>query len=88
MEECMDVRTDEIGDRIYRISTYLPQAAGGAGFTFNQFLIDDDEPLLFHCGHRKMFPVVSEACKQDHSDQSVALAGVRSFRGRRMWLDE
>jgi len=39
----MDVRTDEIGDRIYRISTFLPQAQGGAGFTFNQFLIDAEE---------------------------------------------
>jgi len=57
----MDVRTDEIGDRIYRISTFLPQAAEGAGFTFNEFLIDAEEPLLFHCGHRKMFPVISSA---------------------------
>jgi len=57
----MDVRTDEIGDRIYRISTFLPQGAEGAGFTFNQFLIDAEEPLLFHCGHRKMFPVISAA---------------------------
>jgi flavorubredoxin len=60
-EEAMDVRTDEIGDRIYRISTFLPQAAEGAGFTFNEFLIDGEEPLLFHCGHRKMFPVISAA---------------------------
>ena len=57
----MDVRTDEIGDRIYRMSTFLPQAADGAGFTFNQFLIDGEEPLLFHCGHRKMFPAISAA---------------------------
>src|SRR5262249_41598704 len=46
---------------IYRISTFLPQAAEGAGFTFNEFLIDAEEPLLFHCGHRKMFPVISSA---------------------------
>jgi flavorubredoxin len=55
------VRIDEIGDRIYRMSTFLPRAAEGAGFTFNQFLIDGEEPLLFHCGHRKMFPVISAA---------------------------
>ena len=61
VEERMDVRTDEIGDRIYRLSTYLPQAADGAGFTFNQFLIDGEEPLLFHCGDRKMFPAISAA---------------------------
>src|SRR5262249_40118457 len=60
-EKHMDVRTDEIGDRIYRISTFLPQAAEGAGFTFNEFLIYADEPVLFHCGHRKMFPIISAA---------------------------
>jgi flavorubredoxin len=57
----MDVRTDEIADKIYRVSVFLPHAQGGAGFTFNHFLIAGDEPLLFHCGLRKMFPVVSTA---------------------------
>jgi flavorubredoxin len=31
------------------------------GFTFNQYLIVDDEPLLFHTGLRRMFPLVREA---------------------------
>ena len=57
----MESRTDEIADGIYRISTLDPEFAGGAGFTMNQFLIDADEPLLFHCGPRQMFPLVSEA---------------------------
>jgi len=56
----MQTRVDEIGDRIYRFSTCVPDAAPG-GFTFNQFLIDADEPLLFHTGPRRMFPLVSEA---------------------------
>lgn len=56
----MNTRTDEIADRIYRISTCVPDAAPG-GFTFNQFLIHADEPLLFHTGARGMFPLVSEA---------------------------
>jgi flavorubredoxin len=52
----------EIGDRIYRISTPVPpNPALPAGFTFNQFLIDDDQPLLFHTGPRKMFGLVREA---------------------------
>jgi len=55
----MDIRTDEIAERIYRVSVFLPQAAGGAGFMFNHFLIDAAEPLLFHCGYRKMFPLIS-----------------------------
>lgn len=50
----------EIADGIYRISTLVPEI-GPTGFTFNQFLVDADEPLLYHTGHHKMFPVVSEA---------------------------
>ncbi len=51
---------DEIADRIYRISTPV-EIPGGGGFSFNQYLIDDDEPLLFHTGLRRLFPVVGEA---------------------------
>lgn len=51
---------DEIADGIYRLSTYVAEV-GPTGFTFNQFLIDDDEPLLFHTGQRMLFDSVSEA---------------------------
>ena len=54
-------RIDEIADGIYRISTPVPPDAFPGGFTFNQFLIRDDEPLLFHTGLRRMFPLVCEA---------------------------
>ena len=55
-------RIDEISDGIYRISTPVPpNPALPPGFTFNQFLIVDREPLLFHLGLRKMFPLVQEA---------------------------
>ncbi|WP_042392999.1 MBL fold metallo-hydrolase [Streptacidiphilus carbonis] len=57
----METRTDEIADGIYRISTYIPEVAEPAGFTFNQFLVDAEEPLLFHTGMRRLFPLVSEA---------------------------
>jgi flavorubredoxin len=53
-------RTDEIADGIFRISTLVPDVTPD-GFTFNQFLIRADEPLLFHTGPRAMFPLVSEA---------------------------
>jgi flavorubredoxin len=56
----MHTSTHEIADRIYRLSTCVPDAAPG-GFTFNQFLVDADEPLLFHTGPRRMFPLVSQA---------------------------
>jgi flavorubredoxin len=57
----METRVDEIADGIYRLSTYVPEIAAPAGFTFNQFVVNADEPLLFHCGPRQMFPLVSEA---------------------------
>ena len=50
----------EITDGIYRISTPV-LFANGNSFSFNQYLIADDEPLLFHTGPRKMFPLVREA---------------------------
>jgi flavorubredoxin len=56
----MDTRVDEITDRIFRLSTFVPDI-GPTGFTFNQFLVDADEPLLFHTGPRAMFTSVSDA---------------------------
>jgi flavorubredoxin len=56
----MDTRIDEVADRIFRLSTFVPDI-GPTGFTFNQYLINDEEPLLFHTGPRAMFPLVSEA---------------------------
>jgi len=50
----------EIADGIYRINTPVV-IEGAGGFSFNQYLIVDDEPLLFHTGPRKMFPLVREA---------------------------
>jgi len=57
----METKLDEIADGLYRLSTYVPEVAPPAGFTFNQFLIAADEPLLFHTGPRGMFPLVAEA---------------------------
>jgi flavorubredoxin len=57
----METKIDEIADGIYRLSTWVPDIAPPAGFTFNQFLVDAEEPLLFHTGGRGMFPLVSAA---------------------------
>jgi flavorubredoxin len=55
-------RIDEIADGIYRISTPVPpNPALPAGFTFNQFLIADDEPLMFHAGLHQLFSLIREA---------------------------
>ena len=55
----METQVDEIADGIFRLSTFTDQVAGG--FTFNQFLVQGDDPLLFHTGPRLMFPLVSAA---------------------------
>ena len=62
----MDTNSDsgtnihEIAAGIYRINT--PVGLPGAGqFSFNQYLVVDDEPLLFHSGLRRMFPLLREA---------------------------
>ncbi len=54
----MTTSVAEIAAGIYRISTYVPEL-GPRGFTFNQFLLDAEEPLLYHTGMRALFPVVS-----------------------------
>jgi len=51
---------DEIEDGVYRISTPV-SIPGGPGFSFNQYLVDDDAPLLFHTGPRRSFSLVNEA---------------------------
>ena len=50
----------EIADGVYRLSTCVPEVAPG-GFTFNQYLLTGDEPVLFHTGPRQMYPLVADA---------------------------
>jgi flavorubredoxin len=57
----METTTTEIAPGVHRLSTYIAEVAPPAGFTFNQFLIDGDEPFLFHTGMRGLFPLVSAA---------------------------
>lgn len=59
----MHPAVDEIASDIYRISTWIPEVTPD-GFTFNQFLVVGDEPLLFHTGPRGMFPLVAEAVER------------------------
>ena len=81
----MKTEVTEIADKIYRLSTFVPQV-GPTGFTFNQFLIDADEPLLFHYGQRALFPLISDAVKRVIPLDEAALDDLqprRSRRGRR-----
>ena len=61
VEEGMETKITEIADGIYRLSTYVPHIAPPAGFTYNQFLVLGHEPLMFHTGLRKTFPVNRDA---------------------------
>ena len=84
----METRIDEIASGVYRLSIFAPETAPPAGLTYNHFLISGDEPLLFHCGKRKMFRLVSAAVARDHASATVALACFRTFRGGRMRINE
>jgi flavorubredoxin len=53
----------EVAAGIYRINTPVTLPGGVGQFNFNQYLVLDDEPLLFHTGLRALFPVVSEAIR-------------------------
>lgn len=57
--EAMSTTTHEIAPGIFKIRTQLPDE--GEGFTFNQFLINADKPLLVHTGPKSLFPQVLEA---------------------------
>jgi flavorubredoxin len=57
-------RVDEIADGIFRISTPVPPSVVPGGFTFNQYLIRDSEPLLFHTGPRMLFQTVRNAIER------------------------
>jgi flavorubredoxin len=70
----------EITDGVYRISTPLPPGPGmPAGFTFNQYLIVDEEPLLFHTGPRKLFALVREAVEAVIPVSSLRYVGLSHF---------
>jgi flavorubredoxin len=58
--EPMQPTVTEIADDIFRVSTWIPDVSP-EGFTFNQFLVRAEEPLLFHTGPRGLFPLVAEA---------------------------
>lgn len=56
----METRVTEVAEGTYQLTTVVP----GAPVVFNQYLVAGDEPLLFHTGHRSLFPFVSAAVSQ------------------------
>ena len=53
----METRVAEVADQIYQFTTYVEDF----NFSFNQYLIAADEPLLFHTGGKQLFPLVKDA---------------------------
>lgn len=77
--ETSGTRIDEIADGIHRISTPVPPDVMPGGFTFNQYLIVDEQPLLYHTGPRKLFPLVSEAIASVIPVSSIHYLGLSHF---------
>lgn len=65
----------EIAPDTFRISTYFSDF----GLGFSQFLVRDEEPLLFHTGPRAMFPIVREAVKSLIDPSTVRWIGFSHF---------
>jgi flavorubredoxin len=68
----------EIADGIYRINTPVDLPDGGS-FSFNQYLVLDDEPLLFHTGPRQLFPAVHEAVAAVMPVERLRYVGLSHF---------
>jgi flavorubredoxin len=56
----METQVEEISDGVFRLSTLMPDITEH-GLTVNQFLLSGEQPFLFHCGMRQLFPLVSAA---------------------------
>jgi flavorubredoxin len=73
----------EIAPGIYRINTPVSVPGGPGQFNFNQYLIVDEEPMLFHTGPRRMFPLVREAI-----ESVIPVADLRYFALSHFEADE
>lgn len=72
-------RVDEVADGIYRICTPMDVLPGG--FTFSSYLITGEEPLLFHTGYRKLFPITLEAIRKVMPVENLRWVGGSHFEG-------
>src|SRR5215469_352982 len=69
----------EIADGVYRINTPISIPGGPGQFSFNQYLIADDAPLLFHTGPRQLFPLVQEAISSVMPLHALKYVGLSHF---------
>jgi flavorubredoxin len=71
-------RIDEIAAGIFRINTPV-SLPGDMGFNFNQYLIVDEAPMVFHTGLRGLFPLVSEAIRAVMPIEKLRYVGLSHF---------
>jgi flavorubredoxin len=74
-------RIDEVAAGIYRINTPLAIDAIPGGFNLSQYLIVDEEPMIFHTGWRRWFPFVSEAISKVIPLDQIRHVGYSHFEG-------
>jgi len=72
-------RIDEIVNGIFRISTPVPPEVIPGGFTFNQYLVVDEAPLLYHTGPSKMFPLIRDAISSVIPVESLRYIGFSHY---------
>lgn len=65
----------EIGPELYRISVYVPDF----NLQFNHFLVNDDEPLLFHTGYKSWFPEVRDGVASVIDPSRIRWVGFSHF---------
>ena len=80
----MRTEVAEIAPDIFRLSTYIAEA----DFMFNQFLLRDDEPALFHTGPRALFPPVRRGVLPVDRHRAPPLNTLRPLRSRRLRPDD
>jgi flavorubredoxin len=87
-QEVHEMNIDEIAPDVYRMSIYIPEA----DLQFNQFLVVDDEPLLFHTGMKALFPLVHETVSRIINPAKLRWVGFSHFEADECgslneWLD-
>ena len=82
------MKVDEIAPDVFRLSLFMPEM----NIQFNQFLVRDDEPLLFHTGMKQIFPEVRQAVGRVIDPQKLRWIGFSHFEADEcgslnQWLD-
>ena len=67
----------EIAPDLFRITTFVPEA----GIQFSQFLVRDEQPLLFETGMKMLFPAVRDAVARLIDPTTIRYIGFSHFEG-------